>query len=93
MPAQNATAEIPVQAAAPGIEETIQSLGLAAERFVKAFNQKDAAAIAALFTPDGEIVGTDGGIIAGRRQIEGYHKCFVRPLPIIFSCIRSSKNT
>ena len=73
MPAQNATAEIPVQAAAPGIEETIQSLGLAAERFVKAFNQKDAAAIAALFTPDGEIVGTDGGIIAGRRQIEGYH--------------------
>lgn len=85
LPAEDATAETPAQTAGPGIEQTIESLGEAAERFVTAFNERDAAAIAAMFTPDGEIVGIDGGIIAGRGQIEGYHLALfaLEPVPQI----------
>jgi uncharacterized protein (TIGR02246 family) len=34
---------------------------------------RDAAAIAALFTPLGEIVGSDGETLGGRQAIEDYH--------------------
>ena len=38
--------------------------------FVKAYNAKDSKAIAALFTPDGQIVNKDGGASEGRAAIE-----------------------
>jgi uncharacterized protein (TIGR02246 family) len=72
--AQNVTAAKTGPTSGPGIEEVAESLGQMAERFVKAFNERDAAAIAAMFTPDGEIVGLDGARVAGREQIEGYHR-------------------
>jgi uncharacterized protein (TIGR02246 family) len=38
--------------------------------FVKAYNAKDAKAIAALFTPDGQIVDKEGDVAEGREAIE-----------------------
>src|SRR5262249_9350923 len=38
--------------------------------FVKAYNTKDAKAIAALFTPDGQIVDKEGNAAEGREAIE-----------------------
>jgi uncharacterized protein (TIGR02246 family) len=40
------------------------------ERFVKAYNAGDAKAVAALFTPDGQIEDKDGDITEGRKAIE-----------------------
>jgi uncharacterized protein (TIGR02246 family) len=37
--------------------------------FVKAYNAKDAKAVAALFTPDGQIEGKDGEVTEGREAI------------------------
>lgn len=51
----------------------LEILGKAAETFVKAFNEKDAAAIAALFLPQGEIVGSDGETYSGREEIEAHY--------------------
>ena len=49
------------------------SLGKTAERFVEAFNKKDAAAIAALFAPRGEIVDSAGEAFVGREEIEVHY--------------------
>jgi uncharacterized protein (TIGR02246 family) len=68
------TAPPSVENAQAGIEDALASLAKAAERFVKAFNNRDAAAIAALFTPLGEIVGSDGETVAGRQAIETYYR-------------------
>src|SRR5262245_29150423 len=38
--------------------------------FLKAYNAGDAKAIAALFTPDGQIVTQDGETVEGREEIE-----------------------
>lgn len=75
LPARGADAEDPAVADAGEneIDEILDSLGTAAERFVDAFNARDAAAIAALFAPAGEIVEGDGTILTGRQQIEDYH--------------------
>jgi uncharacterized protein (TIGR02246 family) len=62
----------PAQADKP--DDAIETLGLAAERFVAAFNKRDASAIAALFMPSGEIRGRDGTIISGREEIETFYK-------------------
>ncbi len=51
----------------------LELLGKAAERFVEAFNTKDAAAIAALFQPLGEIVSSSGATYTGREEIEAFH--------------------
>ncbi len=51
----------------------LDALGKAAERFVTAFNAKDAAAIAALFLPGGEIIGRNGNEIRGREEIQAYY--------------------
>ena len=40
------------------------------EKFVKAYNAGDAKALAALFTPDGMIIGKDGDESVGREAIE-----------------------
>jgi uncharacterized protein (TIGR02246 family) len=58
------------------IDKALESLGKAAEKFVTAFNNEDAAAIAALFTPLGEIVGVDDEALVGRRAIEDYYRDF-----------------
>jgi uncharacterized protein (TIGR02246 family) len=73
LPAQDAPSPPSASSSEPEIEQTIKSLGQAAERFVAAFNGRDAAAVAALFTPDGEIVGINGDVLNGRREIEDYH--------------------
>jgi uncharacterized protein (TIGR02246 family) len=57
-----------------GLEATFESLGEAAENFVAAYNNKDAAAIAALFTPQGRIIGTDGEALGGREAIKDYYR-------------------
>jgi uncharacterized protein (TIGR02246 family) len=68
-------ADKPEQADKP--DDAIETLGLAARRFVAAFNGRDAAAIAGLFMPNGEIRGHDGTIISGREEIETfYHGIF-----------------
>ena len=48
----------------------VESLGKAAARFVAAFNAKDAATIASLFLPAGEMIGGDGTAYRGRGEIE-----------------------
>lgn len=52
----------------------LESLGKAAERFVEAFNQKDAATIATLFAPHGEIVSSNGETLSGREAIKTYYE-------------------
>jgi uncharacterized protein (TIGR02246 family) len=75
LPAQDAPPAPPaVQTAEAGIDQTLESLAKAAERFVKSFNDRDAAAIAALFTPLGEMVGSDGETVSGRQAIEAYYR-------------------
>jgi uncharacterized protein (TIGR02246 family) len=75
LPAQDAPPAPPaVETAVAGIDEALDSLAKAAESFVKAYNDRDAAAIAALFTPLGEIVGSDGETLAGRQAIESYYR-------------------
>lgn len=56
------------------VEDPMDSLARAAESFVQAFNQKDAIAIAALFSPLGEIVWKDGETLSGRQAIEDYYR-------------------
>ena len=53
---------------------SVESLGKAAARFVAAFNTKDAATIAGLFLPSGEIIGRNGDEIRGREDIEAFYK-------------------
>lgn len=56
------------------LDADVESLGKAAERFVDAFNKKDAKAIAALFLETGEMVSHDGETIHGREAIEEKYK-------------------
>lgn len=46
-----------------------QAIIAAAEAFEKAYNAHDAKAVAALFTPDAEIVGEDGNVAHGAEEI------------------------
>ncbi|MCW1883842.1 SgcJ/EcaC family oxidoreductase [Luteolibacter flavescens] len=52
----------------------VESLGKAAERFVAAFNAKDAATIAGLFLPEGEMIARDGETYRGREAIEARYR-------------------
>jgi len=77
-PPEAAAAEAPtgtpaVETAEADVEAALDSLGKAAESFVGAFNRGNAAAIAALFTPRGKILGSDGETLAGRQAIEEYY--------------------
>lgn len=72
--------ETPPPATPPAVEDVeslpdaeLEILGKAAERFVEAFNKKDAAAIAALFVPLGEIVESSGETYSGREAIEEHY--------------------
>jgi uncharacterized protein (TIGR02246 family) len=51
----------------------LELLGKAAEKFVEAFNRKDAAAIAALFMPQGEMVSSSGETYSGREAIQDHY--------------------
>ena len=61
--------------AIPGLEE-------AAEKFVAAYNQRDAAAIAALFTEDGEMTNLSADdIISGRAAIQARYEAVFADTP------------
>jgi len=47
-----------------------KAIRLAADAFTKAYNAQDAKALAALFTPEGEIVNEAGEVVQGREGIE-----------------------
>lgn len=57
----------PTDQSRPEDEKAIRSN---VEAFTKAANAHDARALAALFTPDGELVNEEGHVIAGREAIE-----------------------
>lgn len=67
--------EAPAPSAAPEAtaDAELESLGKSAARFVAAFNAKDAAAIAGLFLPSGEIIGRHGDEIRGREDILAFY--------------------
>lgn len=72
--AQQAPPVVPPAAAADSIPDAdLELLGKTAERFVEAFNHKDAAAIAALFLPHGEVVSSSGDTYIGREAIEDHY--------------------
>ncbi|HQU42327.1 MAG: hypothetical protein B7Z73_08350 [Planctomycetia bacterium 21-64-5] len=59
-------------------EKTLRKL---AADFVKAFNQRDAKAIAAQFAPQAEMVDLEGNVVQGREAIEkSYAEHFEEPL-------------
>jgi len=51
----------------------LEKLAASATAFVEAYNEGDAAALAALFLPDGEITLADGGVVSGRDEIEAFY--------------------
>ncbi len=51
----------------------LAALEKAAQSLVEAFNQRDAAAIAATYLPDGELTLSSGEILTGREVIEEYY--------------------
>jgi uncharacterized protein (TIGR02246 family) len=69
VPSGTSAAEV----AQEGMDETLVSLGEVAGRFVAAFNDKNAEAIAALFIPTGTIIDTNGGTLSGRQVIGDYY--------------------
>ncbi|MCW1922112.1 SgcJ/EcaC family oxidoreductase [Luteolibacter arcticus] len=74
-PAQEpATPATPPAGEASTEDADVESLGKAAARFVAAFNAKDAATIAGLFLPEGEMIGRDGETYQGREAIEARYK-------------------
>ena len=69
-PAPSAVADATADADA---DAELESLGKAAARFVAAFNAKDAATIAGLFLPSGEIISRTGDEIRGREEILAFY--------------------
>lgn len=58
--------------------EKLQNL---AEAFLTAYNAKDAAAVAALMTEDGEMVREDGSRVEGRAEIETFYGLIFEEAP------------
>jgi uncharacterized protein (TIGR02246 family) len=55
--------------------DEVPGLRQVAEDFIVSFNEKDAAAVAALFSEDGEISNRDGtNLISGREDIEAHYE-------------------
>lgn len=52
----------------------LEKLQQSATRFVEAYNQGDAAALASLFLPDGEITLADGAVVSGREAIKAFYQ-------------------
>lgn len=70
-PPSQPIAESPASAAN---EEALRTLGAAADQYVIAFNNRNAAGIAAMFVPDGVIAGSNEVTLTGRSEIEAYHQ-------------------
>lgn len=51
----------------------LAALAASARSFVDAYNHRDAAAIAALFLPDGELVLASGELLAGQAEIKDHY--------------------
>ena len=58
-------------AASPEREADVRAITDLVASFVKAYNEKDAQALGALFTPDAEIEDEDGEVTRGRGAIVG----------------------
>lgn len=52
----------------------LESLEASAKRFIDAFNRADAAAVAATYLPEGEILLKDGSIVSGREAIADFYR-------------------
>jgi uncharacterized protein (TIGR02246 family) len=72
--AQEAPTAANAAPAATPEDADVESLGQAAARFVAAFNARDAATIAGLFLPAGEIIGRSGEEIRGREEIQAFYE-------------------
>ena len=77
--AQEQTARAPAASSSPGVQAASlpetgpdeKALGDLLASFVKAYNEKDAKALGALFTPEAEIEDEDGEVTRGRDAIVG----------------------
>ena len=82
---QDSTAASPKQAAvkakpaASPTAEDEQEIRANIEKFVKAYNAGDAKGVAALFTPDGQIVDKEGDASEGREAIQKVFAGIIRP--------------
>lgn len=54
-------------------KDNLESLRANAASFVENYNKADSAALAALFTPEGEIVLADGTVLTGREEIADFY--------------------
>jgi uncharacterized protein (TIGR02246 family) len=63
-------ANVKAASAEPSRSDDEKAIRLEVGAFAKASNAHDAKALAALFTPDGEIVNQQGHVLAGREAIE-----------------------
>ncbi len=62
------------EAAADPNAAELEPLEASAKRFVEAFNQADAEAVAATYLPEGEILLKDGSILSGREAIAEFYR-------------------
>jgi len=60
----------PAQSGGPGQQGDQRAIRLVVDAFAKAYNTRDAKALAALFTPDAQIVDEEGNAARGREAIE-----------------------
>lgn len=65
-----ATAAPPAAAATPAINPSLNEIQAGSKAFVDAFNKGDAAAIAGMWTPEGEYIDGAGNRMVGRAAIE-----------------------
>lgn len=63
-------------ASAQALADDADSIRQSSAAFAKAFDQGDAKAIAALWTPDGKLVDATGRVFKGRAEIEAAYKEF-----------------
>lgn len=55
-------------------QPNLDALAKGAAAFVEAYNQSDAAALAKLFLPEGEIVLANGEVVSGREEISKFYE-------------------
>lgn len=60
-----------------GSDEVTAAVRTLNEKWDKAFNTKDATAVASLYAEDGRVVTGDGNIIDGRAEIQGLFQSFM----------------
>ncbi|HWL10033.1 MAG TPA: SgcJ/EcaC family oxidoreductase, partial [Planctomicrobium sp.] len=62
-------------------QELQSTVGQAADQYSKAFKERDVQALAALFTPEGEYVDSDGVVFHGRDAIAAEYKATFEATP------------